>query len=131
MLLGLVVSVGVLAGCARPPIAGNVIGIGNATSVPVALHVDGTWLGTYPAWAESVAAFPIGPDDSPRRVEFLTADGSTIASFIVAHEEGEPRGTSARWNTSCGVFVAWFRDRPGDAPEIDPAAARPPGPPCR
>jgi hypothetical protein len=129
--LVLLVALAVLgAACApRPlPTGPNVIGIANGTSVPVAMHVDGAWVGTYPAWAESAAAIPLLPGGPAIRVEFRTPDDEFVAGMVV--DPDAPSGTSARWITSCGTLVVWHGPRTADAPVIDPAAARPPGPPC-
>jgi hypothetical protein len=119
-----------VAACApRPlPTGPNVVGIANGTSVPVAMHVDGAWVGTYPAWAESAAAIPLLPGGPEIRVEFRTPDDELVAGMVV--DPDAPSGTSARWITSCGTLVVWHGPRTADAPAIDPAAARPPGPPC-
>jgi hypothetical protein len=97
----------------------------NATSLPIAVEVNGDWVGTYPAWTEA-AGIAIERGDPPWRVSFLTPDGATAVS--ISARPGQ--STSGRWITKCGTLVVWFGDRPGDALEIDPAAPRPPGPPC-
>jgi hypothetical protein len=98
----------------------------NATSLPVAVEVNGAWVGTYPAWTE-VAGIPIERGAPPWRVMFLTPDGDPMTSIVV---DADRSGMSGRWITRCGTLVVWFGERPGDALEIDPAAPRPPGPPC-
>lgn len=106
-----------------PPDGG--VAMSNATSLPIAVHVNGEWVGTYPSWTEA-AGIPVARGEPPWRVSFLTPDDELVASLVA-----EPGGAmSARWITRCGTLVAWFGERPADAPAIDPAAPRPPGPPC-
>ena len=97
----------------------------NATSVPIRVEVNGEWVGTYPAWTE-VTGIPVERGVPPWRVVFLTPNGDPATAITIAPD----RETSGRWITSCGTLVAWFGERPVDAPVIDPAAALPPGPPC-
>jgi hypothetical protein len=130
-VLAVVATVVLVAACAPRPIptGPNVVGIANGTSVPVAMHVDGAWAGTYPAWAESAAVIPLQPGGPKLRVEFWTPDDELVAGMVV--DPAAPNGTSARWITSCGTLVVWHGPRTADAPVIDQAAAPPPGPPCR
>ena len=131
-LLAAVLAAALAAGCgfAAPPPDGPGLHIANATSVPVAVHVNGEWVGTYPAWAES-GPVPLIAREAPLRVQLLLSDGTAVGGLHLESPEGPPAGSSSRWISSCGTLVAWVGDRPGDAPTIDPAAPHPPGPPCR
>ena len=130
--MGAALALVLIAGCGSAvPSGAATVGMVNATSVPIAVHVNGAWIGTYPAWSETDRIVVIGNGGPPWRVEFRTPDAFT-AGEIVVPGSGTPAGRSgSSWRSTCGEFVAWWGDRPPDAPSIGPDAVRPPNPPCR
>jgi hypothetical protein len=123
-----------LAGCepfggGAVPSGAAMIGMVNATSVPVAMHVNGIWVGTYPAWSEQPAIPLFGRGGPPWDVQFRTADDHVVGNLEVGGPDDG--GSSSDWQSTCGRFVTWSGERPADVPALDPAAHRPAEPPCR
>jgi hypothetical protein len=113
------------------PSDGASIGMVNATTVPVAVHVNGTWVGTFPAWSEARQIVINGHGGPPWDVRFETTVGQDtliLAEFEVT--PGMADGSFGSWSSSCGQFVAWFGSPPNDIPPLDPDAMRPANPPC-
>jgi len=111
------------------PSGAAVIGMVNATSMPVAMHVNGAWVGTYPAWSEQRAIPVFGPGGPPWNVEFRDQDGFVIGSVVVDGPATDESASSG-WTSSCGQFTAWWGPVPDTLPVLDPEAGRPPPPPC-
>ena len=111
------------------PSGGATIGMVNATTIPVALHVNGTWVGTFPAMSEQREIVVVGHGGPPWRVEFFDPDGERMGDLDVSPNDSGGNGTG--WSTRCGQFVAWFRTPPNDIPPLDPAKMRPANPPCQ
>ena len=103
------------------------IGMVNATTIPVAVHVNGTWVGTFPAWSEQREIVVTGHGGPPWHIEFFGPDGEVMGN-LDASPDNEGNGTG--WWSRCGQFVAWFRTVPNDIPPLDPAKMRPANPPC-
>lgn len=111
------------------PSGGAMVGMVNATTIPVAVHVNGTWVGTFPAWTEARQIVVSGHGGPPWHVEFLSPDGQSLAS--VDASPSDRGGNSSGWSSTCGQLVAWFGVVPDDLPPLDPAVMRPANPPCR
>ena len=118
---------GVLSACGSAGPAAT-IGMVNATTIPVAVHVNGTWVGTFAAWTEHREIVVSGHGGPPWRVEFFDPGGEQMGDLDVS-PTNEGNGTG--WSSSCGQFVAWFRTPPNDLPPLDPALMQPASPPCR
>jgi len=117
----------VLIGCGTAGPAAT-IGMVNATTIPVAVHVNGTWVGTFPRWSEQREIVVAGNGGPPWKVEFFGPDGEVLGDLEVSPNDAGGNGTG--WSSSCGQFVAWFRTVPNDIPTLDPARMRPASPPC-
>ncbi len=103
------------------------IGLVNATSVPVALHVNDAWVGTYPAWSEQREIPIFGNGGPPWRVTFRGPEGFPVASLDL---DAATDSAISEWRSDCGVLVTWSGSLPPDLPTIDPAATPPPIGPC-
>lgn len=117
----------VLSGCGAAGPAAT-IGMVNATTIPVAVHVNGAWVGTFPAWSERREIVVTGHGGPPWRVEFFGPDGERMGDLDASLDESGGNGTG--WSSTCGQFVAWFRTVPNDLPPLDPAVMHPASPPC-
>jgi hypothetical protein len=111
------------------PSGAATIGMVNATSGPVAIYVNGVWVGTYPAWSEERAIPVFGRGGPPWNVQFRTPGDLVVGGLEIGGiDDG---GSSSDWQSTCGRFVTWSGEQPADVPALDPAAPRPPDPPCR
>jgi len=127
------VAAALVAGCesfgAGPvPSGAATVAMVNATSVPVAIHVNGVWVGTYPAWSEQRAIPVFGRGGPPWDVQFRTPDDLVVGGLDVGGPEAG--GSSSEWSSTCGRFVTWWGEPPDHIPALDPAGPRPPEPPC-
>ena len=125
----LVLLAAVLSGCgAAGPT--ETIGMVNATTIPVAVHVNGTWVGTFPAWSEHREIVIGGHGGPPWKVEFFGPDGEVMGDLDISTNVTGDSGNGTGWSSSCGQFAAWFRTVPNDIPPLDPGKMRPASPPC-
>jgi hypothetical protein len=72
----------------------------NSTDVPVAIHVDGSWVGTYPAATArdiQVAGQP------PHTVEVFTPSGARLAAWTYTSELARDGGMSTS-EVPCGII---------------------------
>lgn len=105
------------------------IGMVNATTIPVAVHVNGAWVGTFAPMTEHREIKVSGHGGPPWRIEFFGPDGEQMGDFDASLDDSGGNGTG--WSTRCGQFVAWFRTVPNDLPPLDPELMRPANPPCQ
>jgi hypothetical protein len=125
-LVGALLAGVLLAACgAAGPSA--TVGMVNATTIPVAVHVNGAWVGTFPAWSEQREIVVTGHGGPPWHIEFFGPDAEAMGDLDASPKN---EGNSTGWWTSCGQFVAWFRTPPMDIPPLDPAKMQPASPPC-
>lgn len=93
-----------LAACQPSAGLGSTIALENRTSTPVAVEINGTWAGTYPAGA--VANVPIaGHGSPPYRVEVRSPSG-TLLSELTIQESDVQQVAQASTNLSVGNAVA-------------------------
>lgn len=128
--VALTVLIGACTSLVGPVPSGSAtVGFVNATSIPVAVHVNGTWVGTFPAWSERREIVVSGHGGPPWHVEFLGRD-NLDTSVLADLEVDENAGSFGAWSSTCGQFVAWYGAVPDDLPRLDPDV-RPANPPCR
>lgn len=95
------------AGCA---VAGPRAHLKNLTDIPVAVHVNGSWVGTYPPGA--IADVPIGGDAAAFSIEVLSPSGARLASVALRADEldeAEAGTMSLGQNADvpCGTVAIW------------------------
>jgi hypothetical protein len=112
-----VIVAGVLAGCL--PAAGSEMRLENATDVPVAIHVDGSWVGTYPPEANRTVPIPGTP---PHRIELFTASGARLVDWGF-DTAGAGGGATTTVDLPCGVIR--LSVGPVDVPSLGPSTASP------
>jgi hypothetical protein len=115
-----------LVGCQDAP-SGHAV-IENATDIPLAVHVNGTWVGTYPAGA--TAEVPIRIGAGPFRLEARSDSGATLSALEVTADDvaavnAGTRSLQATSDTPCGMIRLTYGDA---AVEPMPAATSAPGP---
>jgi hypothetical protein len=88
----------VLAACA--PAASTEMQLENLTDVPVAVHVDGTWVGTYPA--DTSRSVPV-PGPAPHLVEIFTGSGARLVEWGFGDADVAGGGVSTT-EVPCGVI---------------------------
>ena len=121
-----VIAVLAVAGCQGAPSAHVVLE--NATGIPLAAHVNGAWVGTYPAGA--TAEVPIRGADGPYRIEVRSDSGATLSSLDISVDDAvkAQAGTGslrATTDTPCGMIRLTFGDA---AVESMPVSTSEPGP---
>lgn len=110
------------AGCGLVP--GPRAHLKNLTDIPVAVHINGSWVGTYPPGA--IAEVPIGGGDPPYAIEVLSPTGARLASIAVtsdvlteAVEGTQSLGQDA--DVPCGTVAIWVgRISPDQGVNLDP-----------
>jgi len=112
----------VLAGCQG--LSGPVVQLENLTDIPVAVHVNGAWVGTYQAGAR--VAIPIGDGRPPFAIEVVSGSGARLASITLTDVEiqAEPgtTGVAQKATVPCGRINLWFGlHDPGPPPVAEPA----------
>jgi hypothetical protein len=106
------------------------IGMVNATTQPVAVLINGVWVGTYPAWSEQ-RELPIhGHGGPPWKVEFQGRNGLRLAELTVSDEDTRP-SVAVGHSSPCGEFRAWWRLAPIDLPTVEGTTPPPADPACR
>ena len=126
-LVGVVLAGLVLASCSGPP-PGPTITLSNRTDIPIAVHVNSVWVGTYGPGAEAPAPLGVvaGP---PYRIDFKSPTGAVLMSWEIAEPLVDPLTESsvARVDLPCGTIEAWE----GLAPtQPRPEPVFPPAGPC-
>jgi hypothetical protein len=118
----------VVAGCLPVAAAEDRVQLRNETTTPVAVHVNGGWVGTYPAGA--VVDVPIvGHGGPPFAVEVRSPSGALLTSVTLTAED---RRTVADGSTSMSsggdVGCGWIEISYGGSmpPEPNVGGARPP-----
>jgi hypothetical protein len=113
-------AIATLVACATPP-SGPAVRLENATTVPVAIHLNDAWVGTYPAGA--IADVPIGQASIPVVIEARSPSGAVLASLTAAASDiADARGV-AEWVLPCGAIrlsLSTAQEEPIATPE--PAA---------
>lgn len=120
------VAVVVVVGCQDPP-SGHAV-VENATSIPLAVHVNGTWVGTYPAGA--TAEVPIRGGSGPFRLEARSDSGATLSALDITADDviqvgAGTRSLRATSDTPCGMIRLTYGDA---AVDPMPVATSEPGP---
>jgi hypothetical protein len=100
-----------IAGCQGAPAAHATLE--NRTDVPLAVHVNGGWVGTYPAGA--TAEVPIRDGGAPYRIEARSASGAVLSALDVTVDDAQrvrtgTRSLSATSDTPCGMIRLTFGD---------------------
>ena len=108
--LGVLAALLVLAGCSRTV---PQVQLENGTDTPLAVHANGSWLGTYPAGA--VADVPIGAEGPPWSIDVKSASGAILATLEIAADDMQPADAGTRSlrttaDTPCGVVRLTFGD---------------------
>lgn len=111
----------VLAACA--PAATTEMQLENLTDVPVAVHVDGAWVGTYPA--DTSRSVPV-PGSAPHLVEIFTGSGARLVEWGFGDADVAGGGVSTT-EVPCGVIrLSVGRvELPALAPRTEPGAPCP------
>ncbi len=94
------------------------INIVNSTTAPIEVRVNGTWIGTYPAWSQQLELPIHGNGGPPWDIEFLGPGGLRFGVLHVTADSGNPV-SSVAYASPCGEFVAWWGAAPGDVPVIE------------
>lgn len=123
--VALAVSVAI-AGCLSAPAAHA--RLQNGTDVPLAVHVNGGWVGTYPAGA--TVEVPIRDGGAPYRIEARSGTGAVLSALDVTADDAQrvrtgTRSLSATSDTPCGMIRLTFGDA---AVEPLPVPTSVPGP---
>lgn len=123
--LVLLAALSVLAGCSRTV---PQVQVENGTDIPLAVHANSAWLGTYPAGA--VADVPIGAAGPPWSIDVRSPSGATLTSLAISADDLQrvdagTRSLQAVADTPCGTIRLTFGDA---AIEPLPASTSPPGP---
>ena len=98
-LVGLAVLALAIAACQAEPSTMRTVHLQNQTDIPVAVHVNGTWIGTYPAGA--VTELPIPAQEGEYRIEARSPSGAALLTLL---------GTAAMVDAAEAneqVFDAW------------------------
>ena len=101
----------------------------NATTTPVEVRVNGTWIGTYPAWSEQMDLPIHGNGGPPWDIEFLAPEGRQMNVLRISGDAGDPIATVG-YSSPCGEFMAWSGSRPEDAPVVAGRTVPPTPPDC-
>lgn len=114
-----------IAGCQAEP-AAHVM-LENDTDIPLAVHVNGGWLGTYPAGAVAEVPIRLAP---PYRIEARSDSGAVLSALEVTTDDAQrvlagARSLRATSDTPCGMIRLTFGDV---AAEPMPAPKSAPGP---
>lgn len=99
----------------------------NATGIPLAAHVNGAWVGTYPAGA--TAEVPI-PGAAPYRIDVRSKSGAALTALDISADDvmqvqAGRRSLRATADTPCGMIRLTFGDA---AVELMPVSTSEPGP---
>jgi hypothetical protein len=120
-----------VAACSVLPISGERVGLGNRTNIPVAVHVNGAWVGTYAPGALTDVAIG-GHGGPPYVVEVRSPTGSLLAGITISAADAEAAaagemsmGSSA--GLPCGAIHLSYGGAP-EMPQSDPAAVSGPCP---
>jgi hypothetical protein len=90
-----------VAACATAG-SGPTVRLENATTIPVAVHLNDAWVGTYPAGA--IVDVPIGQAAIPLVIEARSQSGAVLASLTAAESDiADARGV-AEWMLPCGAI---------------------------
>ena len=115
-----------IAGCQGAPTAHA--RLENRTDVPLAVHINGGWVGTYPAGA--TAEVPIRDGGAPYRIEARSGSGAVLSALDVTADDAQrvragTRSLTATSDTPCGIVRLTFG---GAAVEPMPVSTSSPGP---
>jgi len=98
-----------LAGCALPMGGELRVHIENQTDAPVAVYVNGGWVGTYPPGTETSAPIA-GHGGPPYTVAAEDPGGALLTSVVVsANDAASIAGGSTMMETSVGVECGYVR----------------------
>lgn len=112
----------ITAGCG---VTGSRAHLRNLTDTPVAVHVNGAWVGTYPPGA--IADVPIGGEAATYSIEVLSPSGSRLASIALSADqldevEGGTMSLGANADVPCGTVAIWVGPEPPEqGVNLDPS----------
>jgi hypothetical protein len=119
-----VLAVLIAAGCSFLSNPNERVGLGNRTDIPVAVHVNGAWVGTYAPGALTEVAIG-GHGGPPYVVEVRSPTGNLLASITISAQEAQEAaagemsmGTTA--GLPCGAIHLTYGS-PAEMPQADPA----------
>jgi hypothetical protein len=93
--------IAMVAACGAPG-SGSAVRLENATTVPVAVHLNDAWVGTYPAGA--IVDVPIGQAALPIVIEARSPSGAVLASLTASESDiADARGVG-EWVLPCGAI---------------------------
>jgi len=120
-----------LAACSLLPVPAERIGLGNLTTTPVAVHVNGAWVGTYAPGALTEVAIG-GHGGPPYVVEVRSPTGGLLAGITITTEDAQAAaaGEMSMGSTAglpCGAIHLQYGS-PAEMPQADPAAVSGPCP---
>jgi hypothetical protein len=98
----------IAAGCAGTPGDPALqLGLDNATDRPVLVHVNGDWIGTYPAGTVRDDIMVGAHGGPPWRLEARTDEGVVLVAAEVASMPLQGAGEGAAAETTCGDIALW------------------------
>ena len=120
-----------LASCGLIPGTGPTVHLDNVTNTPLAVHVQGGWVGTY-APGSSVDVRLAGHGDPPYMVTVHSPSGQILLQMEVTAEDlkmaaDHRGGSSGSSEGECGTITLSV-GQPQDAPPARPIAQLPPCP---
>ncbi len=100
-----------VASCQGAPAAHVVLE--NRTDIPLAVHVNGGWVGTYPAGA--TVEVPIRDGSPPYRIEARSGSGAVLSALDASVDDAQrvlagTRSLSATSDMPCGIIRLTFGD---------------------
>jgi len=125
LLIGLAV-----AACSLVPVAGPAVSVDNVSNTPAAIHVNGTWAGTYAPGASGDVALS-GRGAPPYRITVISPTGTVLTELTLTEEDlqaGENGDGGVRVGSKwpCGTVRLSFALGPPEAVEPVPVGQ----PPC-
>jgi hypothetical protein len=91
-----------LLGCSAASVDGPTIHLENRTDIPVAIHLDGAWVGTYGAGVG--VDVPIGREPPPRAVEVYSPSGALLLTWEIPVPVSTGTGGSTSVTLPCGAI---------------------------
>ncbi len=115
-----------VAGCSLLSAPGERVGLGNLTNIPVAVHVNGAWVGTYAPGTVSDVAIG-GHGGPPFVIEVRSPTGGVLAGITISAQEAQAAAVGdvsigSTVGVPCGTIHLSYGS-PAQMPQADPAAA--------
>lgn len=112
----------IVAGCLAQAPDGPAARLENGTTVPVAVYMNDSWVGTYPPGAE--VDVPIGRAEIPVVIEARSPSGALLVSFTATADDiAGTAGGAGMTVSSCGpirLSVSQVELDPLPTPEVAP-----------